>query len=91
MAKVKRVPQRICVGCGQTRGKKELIRIVRTPDYHIVIDATGKMSGRGAYLCCRMECLTAALAGKQLERALRVELPEDVITVLRKTVLGEIN
>ncbi|HHV35006.1 MAG: YlxR family protein [Syntrophaceticus sp.] len=90
MARVKRDPQRICVGCGQTRMKKELIRIVRSPDYQIKIDTTGKMSGRGAYLCRRMECLTTALAGKQLERALRMEMPQEVIADLKKTILGEI-
>jgi predicted RNA-binding protein YlxR (DUF448 family) len=68
MARVRKVPQRICVGCGQTRGKKELIRIVRSPDYEIKIDTTGKLSGRGAYLCRRMECLSAALAGNNATR-----------------------
>lgn len=89
MARIKRIPQRICVGCGQTRMKKELIRIVRTPDYQIKIDTTGKMSGRGAYICRRMECLSAALAGKKLERALRIELPQDVIAALEKAISGE--
>lgn len=89
MSRVKKVPQRICVGCGQTREKKELIRIVRTPDYHIKIDTTGKMSGRGAYICCRLECLSAALTDKQLERALRMELPQEVIAALEKAISGE--
>ena len=89
MARVKKVPQRICVGCGRTRGKKELIRIVRSPDYEIKIDTTGKLSGRGAYLCRRMECLSAALAGKQLERALRMELPQEIIAALKKTISGD--
>ncbi|MGB4505150.1 MAG: YlxR family protein [Syntrophaceticus sp.] len=89
MPRVKRIPQRVCVGCGQTKMKKELIRIVRTPDYQIKIDTTGKMSGRGAYICRRMECLSAALAGKKLERALRIELPQDIIVALEKAISGE--
>ncbi len=89
MPRVKKIPQRICVGCRQTRGKKELIRIVRTPDYKVIIDHTGKMSGRGAYLCRRAECLRAALDGKQLVRALHLELSQEVIADLEKEISGE--
>lgn len=89
MPGVKRVPQRICVGCGQTRGKKELIRIVRTPDYQIKIDSTGKISGRGAYICRRLECLSAALNDKKLVKALRKELPQEIITALEKEISDE--
>lgn len=89
MVRLKKVPQRVCVGCGQTRSKKDLMRIVRTPDSQINIDTTGKLSGRGAYICRSMECLTAALKGKKLERALQMELPQDVIIDLKKTISGE--
>jgi predicted RNA-binding protein YlxR (DUF448 family) len=71
------------VGCKKTRGKKELIRIVRTPDLQVKIDATGKLSGRGAYLCRDLECLGLALAGKKLQRALHVDLPPEVVENLK--------
>ncbi|NPV28251.1 MAG: YlxR family protein [Firmicutes bacterium] len=90
MPKTKKIPQRICVGCQQTREKRELIRIVRTPDLHVVIDPTGKRSGRGAYICRDLKCLDAAIAGKQLQRALRVELPSEVLEELKKMLSGEV-
>lgn len=89
MPKVKKVPQRICVGCQQIKEKKELIRIVRTPDQMVKTDPTGKLSGRGAYLCRDIKCLEAALAGKRLQRALRLELPQEVVEDLKKTLSGE--
>ncbi|MDH7576716.1 MAG: YlxR family protein [Bacillota bacterium] len=88
MPRIKKIPQRICVGCQQTKGKRELIRIVRTPDLHVVIDPTGKRSGRGAYICRDLKCLEAAVAGKQLQRALRVELPSEIVEELKKTLSG---
>lgn len=83
MVRIRKIPQRICVGCQQTKGKKELIRIVRTPDLQVRIDATGKLSGRGAYLCRDLGCLGLALAGKKLQRALHVELPPEIIESLK--------
>jgi len=83
MGRIKKIPQRICVGCKKTRGKKELIRIVRTPDLQVKIDATGKLFGRGAYLCRDLECLGLALAGKKLQRALHVDLPPEVVENLK--------
>lgn len=91
MPRVKKVPKRICVVCQQTREKKELIRVVRTPEQTVKVDLTGKQSGRGAYLCRDMKCLDAALAGRQLQRALSVELPLDVVEDLKKTISGEGN
>jgi len=68
------VPQRTCVGCGQVRPKREMIRIVRTPDAGVQVDPTGKRAGRGAYLCSQAGCWKAALTGGRLERALRTRL-----------------
>ncbi len=73
----KRVPQRTCVGCRQVRPKREMLRIVRTPDEGVQIDRTGKRSGRGAYLCYSRACWEKALAGNQLERALKTTLTEE--------------
>jgi predicted RNA-binding protein YlxR (DUF448 family) len=83
VVKVKRVPQRMCVGCQEMKGKRELIRVVRTPDNEILIDPTGKKSGRGAYICPRMECLEKALKGKHLGRALQRDIEPAVVEQLK--------
>lgn len=67
-----------------------MIRIVRTPELEVVIDPTGKRSGRGAYICKDIKCLDAALAGKHLQRALRVDLPAEIIQNLKKSLSGEL-
>ena len=68
------VPQRTCVGCRQVQPKREMIRVVRTPNAGVQIDATGKHAGRGAYLCSQPTCWTVALTEGQLDRALRTHL-----------------
>jgi len=67
----RRIPQRSCIGCGLTRGKKELVRIVRTPEGVFALDPTGKAAGRGAYLCPHENCLQAAIKRKSFHRAFR--------------------
>ncbi len=74
----KHVPQRTCVGCGETRSKRELTRIVRMPDGTVDIDPTGKKPGRGAYLCKRVRCWQQALAKGAINRALGVAISDDV-------------
>ncbi len=78
--KVKKVPQRMCMGCGQLKPKKELLRVVRTPDGVIELDPSpaGKKPGRGAYLCPRRECLALAVKAKRLERALEHPISDEV-------------
>jgi hypothetical protein len=72
------IPQRTCAACRQVRPKRELLRIVRTADGHVVLDATGKTSGRGTYLCARRSCWDLALKKGRLEHELKVTLlPED--------------
>lgn len=78
MPKKKKVPQRMCVGCQQMKPKKEMIRVVRTPENDIEIDFTGKRSGRGAYICPLEECFHAAQKGKRLEKALKGSIPAEV-------------
>ena len=73
----KHVPLRTCVSCRETRPKRELLRIVRTPDGHVMIDATGKKSGRGAYLCARLSCWENALKKKRLEQEFELTLSEE--------------
>jgi predicted RNA-binding protein YlxR (DUF448 family) len=70
MAKLRKIPQRMCVGCREMKNKKDLIRVVRTPDGAIEVDPTGKKSGRGAYLCPSQDCFNQAVKGKRLQKAL---------------------
>ena len=82
MPKVRKIPQRQCVGCRTMRDKRELIRVVKTPEGEIVLDATGKKSGRGAYLCPDPQCLQKARRARALERALDVAIPGTVYDAL---------
>jgi predicted RNA-binding protein YlxR (DUF448 family) len=79
----RKIPQRMCVGCLEMKPKKELIRIVRTPEEGVVLDATGKRPGRGVYLCVNKECLTKALKGNKLEKGLRQPLSEELLQRLK--------
>jgi len=75
--RIRHVPQRTCLGCRQVKAKRELIRIVRTPEGNIEIDITGKKAGRGTYLCPNLECWEAGLKGNRLDYALHTNLSED--------------
>ncbi|MGE5397889.1 MAG: RNase P modulator RnpM [Chitinophagales bacterium] len=88
MAKVKKVPQRMCVGCREMKNKKDLIRVVRTPDGEVQLDRTGKKSGRGAYICPVESCYKVAIKSKRIEKALEVSLPDDIIEAIRKELVG---
>ncbi|MDK2820567.1 MAG: uncharacterized protein PWP31_532 [Clostridia bacterium] len=72
----------MCVGCRSRNEKKNLIRIVRTPEQEVVIDTTGKRAGRGAYLCPRVECLYKAAKSRALERALGVSIASEILSEL---------
>lgn len=80
----RKIPQRQCMGCRERKAKRELIRVVRTPEGTVQLDFGGKMNGRGAYLCPNMECLQKAVRSRALERSLEVEIPEEVYARLRK-------
>ena len=82
MLKVKKIPQRKCVGCEQIKDKKELLRIVRSPEGEISLDKTGKKNGRGAYLCPTKECITRAVKEKRLQYALKTPIDESVLDKL---------
>ena len=81
---VKKQPTRRCTGCGEHFPKKELIRILRTPDGEIVIDELGKRSGRGAYICKRPECLRKAKKQRRLEASLECSIPDEVYNKLEE-------
>ncbi len=74
----KKIPMRKCTGCGEMKPKKELIRVVRSPEGEVSLDDTGKKPGRGAYLCPNKACLAKARKGKRLERAFEVQIPDAV-------------
>jgi len=78
LPRVRKVPQRMCIGCQEMKAKKELIRVVRTPEENIEIDSTGKRSGRGAYICPSEACLEKAIKGKRLEKALKQPIARDI-------------
>ena len=80
--KPKKIPMRMCVGCREMKEKRDLIRIVRTPEGETVLDPTGKRSGRGAYVCRHAECLKKSIRQKQLERQLNIMLTPEVIEAL---------
>lgn len=70
MIKQRKVPLRICIACREQKPKRELLRVVRTPDGEVVYDPRGKQPGRGAYICCRFGCLQQAIKGRKLEKHL---------------------
>ena len=80
----KKVPLRQCIGCGEMKSKKEMIRILRTESEGFVVDATGRKNGRGAYLCPSMECFKKAVKNKGLERSFKMAVPKEVYESLEK-------
>lgn len=80
----KHIPRRACVACRTGRAKRELVRVVRTPEGAVMIDETGKRNGRGAYLCAQPSCWEKALGRKQLERALQVVLSAEAEAQMRE-------
>jgi len=80
----KKVPTRQCVGCGEMKNKKDMLRVLKTPEGPIVLDATGKKNGRGAYLCKTKGCLIQARKSKGLERSFKMSIPNDVYDDLEK-------
>ena len=81
---VKKIPLRQCIGCGEMKSKKEMIRVIKTAEDQILLDATGRKNGRGAYLCPSMECFKKAVKGKGLERSFKMAIPQEVYEILEK-------
>ena len=80
----KKIPLRQCVGCGEMKGKKEMMRVLRTAENEICLDATGKKNGRGAYLCRSRECLRKARKNKGLERSFKMSIQGEVYDILER-------
>ena len=79
----KKIPMRQCVGCGEMKAKKELIRVIKTEE-EVLLDTTGRKNGRGAYICANPECLKKARKSKGLERSLKASIPDEVYENLEK-------
>jgi predicted RNA-binding protein YlxR (DUF448 family) len=79
MIKKRKIPLRVCIGCQEKKPKKELIRIVRTPEGDVVLDLTGKKPGRGAYICPLHACLKSAIKGKRLEKNLQLPVSKELV------------
>lgn len=91
MGQVRKVPMRTCIGCRQSKNKKELIRVVRDKEGNVFVDLTGKMNGRGAYICADVNCFEKAIKSKGLEKTLKIsKLEEEVVEALKKQI-GDIN
>lgn len=89
MEKVKKIPQRKCIGCAERRDKSELVRVVRTPSGEICMDQTGRAAGRGAYLCRQRTCLSRARKSRRLEQNLGTEIPDAVYAALESELADE--
>ncbi len=81
---MKKIPLRQCIGCGEMKNKKEMIRVIKTPEDAVMIDATGRKNGRGAYICPSSECLKKAIKSKGLERSFKMNIPKEVYEQLTK-------
>ncbi len=81
----KKIPLRQCVGCGEMKSKKDMLRILKTADTNeIVLDVSGKKNGRGAYICRNRDCLMKAIRNKGLERSIKTGIPQEVYLSLEK-------
>ena len=87
----KKIPMRQCVGCREHKPKKELIRVLRSPEGEVSLDFHGKKNGRGAYICPKMDCLKKAIRSKALERSLEVPIPEEIYAQLEKEMEAGVN
>lgn len=88
---MKRIVQRTCTGCNSKKDKKELLRIVINSNKEILVDETGKIPGRGAYICDNIECLEKAIKTKRLEKTLKSSLDEKIYNDIRGVMIGREN
>ncbi len=82
----KKIPQRQCMGCRERMEKRQLIRVVRTPDGQVQMDFSGKVNGRGAYICPKADCLKKARKAKALDRALEITIPDEIYDRLAREI-----
>lgn len=89
MAGVRKIPMRMCLGCGEMKPKKELIRALKSPEGEISLDLTGRKPGRGAYLCRSEECLRLARKGRKLEKSFSCRIDDEVYDLMEKQLAEE--
>ncbi len=87
--KQKKIPMRTCIGCGEAKPKKELVRVVRQPDGSLCVDLTGKKNGRGAYICHDTECMKKARKGRRLEKSFSMQIPDEVYDELTRGIAAD--
>lgn len=87
--KPKKIPMRMCLGCNEMKPKKELIRVVKSPEGEISLDFTGKKSGRGAYICHSVECFNKARKGRRLEKAFSCQIDAGVYDAMAEELGNE--
>ena len=87
----KKIPMRQCMGCRERREKRQLIRVVRSPEGEVSLDFSGKKNGRGAYLCPDPQCLKKAIKSKSLDRSLEVAIPQEIYDRLEKEMEAGLN
>lgn len=88
MMKTKKIPMRMCLGCGEMRPKRELIRVVKSKEGDISLDLTGKKSGRGAYICKSVECFEKARKARKFERSFSCMISEDIYNSMEGELRG---
>jgi len=86
---LKKIPQRTCLGCMQSKNKSELVRIVKQNDGKIFVDKTGKANGRGAYICNNVECLDKAIKSKRLEKNFETKIDNEIYESLRGVIVDK--
>ncbi|MFO8192305.1 MAG: YlxR family protein [Bacillota bacterium] len=84
--KKRKIPMRVCIGCQEKKPKKELVRIVRTPNGEVMLDSTGKKAGRGAYICPQEVCLNKAIKARRLERNLQTKISDELVKEITATL-----
>lgn len=87
--KERKIPLRMCTGCGEHKPKKELVRVVKSPLGEISLDTTGKKPGRGAYICPCAECLIKAKKARRLEKAFSCQIPDEVYAAMEEELANE--
>lgn len=85
----KKIPLRLCVGCREMKPKKDMIRVVKTPENEIILDTTGRKNGRGAYLCNDVECLKKAVKSSAIDRSLKINVEKSVYEEMERQMSNE--
>ncbi len=88
--KKRKIPLRKCLGCGENKAKKELIRIVKKADNEVLVDFTGKVNGRGAYICPNIDCLNESISTKRISKSLAIDISKETIERLKEDIENKI-